>query len=361
MTIGEPRHDQPDFIAEIIARETSGFGKYPPINGTDNLRDAIAAWLGRRYGLEGAIDPARHIAPLSGTREGLFYAAAFLLPERYKPVVLLPNPYYPVYAAAALNAGAEPVFMPCSRETGFLPDLSWLTPELMSRTAGMYVCSPSNPQGAVASPEYLEQLIRLARAHGFILLMDECYSEIYSDAPPAGILEVAARTGSYANILAFHSLSKRSNLPGLRSGFCAGDEQLISQLLRLRNVAGPQMPLPLQAAAAAAWCDEAHVEANRHLYRAKFDAADEIIGERFGYSRPGGGFFVWLNMSSHGGGEAAALMLWQEAGLRTIPGSYLGADTVAGNPGADFLRIALVQNEELTREGLTRLVRVLEG
>lgn len=360
MTIGEPRHDQPAFIAEVIARETAGFGKYPPINGTDGLRDAIAGWLSRRYGLDGLIDPARHIAPLSGTREGLFYAAAFLLPDRYNSALLIPNPFYPVYAAAALNAGAEPVYLPATAATGFLPDISSLDPALLARTAGLYVCSPSNPQGAIASKDYLTGLITLARRHGFVLVADECYSEIYGDAPPPGILEAARDTGSFDNVLAFHSLSKRSNLPGLRSGFCAGDEKLIARFLKLRNVAGPQMPLPLQAAAEAAWRDEAHVEHNRKLYRAKFDAMDEIVGNRFGYRRPGGGFFAWLDVSAFGGGEQTVVRLWREAGLRTIPGSYLSADTPEGNPGADYLRIALVQNEDLTREGLTRLVSVLE-
>ncbi|PLX34997.1 MAG: aspartate aminotransferase [Hyphomicrobiales bacterium] len=360
MTIGEPRHPQPGFIADAIAREAEGFGRYPPINGTSELRAAIAAWANRRYDLGEALDPDRHIAPLSGTREGLFYAAAFLLPDKYNPVMLLPNPYYPVYAAAAMNAGAEPVYLNCGPGTGFLPDLAALTPELLARTAGFYMCSPSNPQGAVAPPEYLAELLRLARRHDFVLIMDECYGEIYTGAPPPGSLAVAAKSGGFKNLLAFHSLSKRSNLPGLRSGFCAGDEDLVARFLRLRNVAGPQTPLPLQTAAAAAWSDEDHVEQNRRLYRAKFDAADEILGSRFGYRRPGGGFFIWLDMRAHGGGEAAALELWRGAGLRTIPGAYLGADTPGGNPGADFLRIALVQNEELTREGLTRLVGVLE-
>ncbi len=362
LTIGEPKHAFPAFVMEVISREAQGFGRYPPIPGTARLRRAIAAWLGSRYGLEGHLDADRNVLPLNGTREGLFLAPVFLKnPDKQDPVILMPNPFYPVYAVAAISAGARPVYLPATAQNGFLPDLDVIPPDLLARTAGVYLCSPSNPQGAVASRQYLGNAIDLARRHDFIIYADECYSEIYSRKAPPGILEVARQSGSFANILAFHSLSKRSNLAGLRSGFCAGDEELIRAFTRLRNVAAPQTPLPLQAAAAAAWRDEAHVEENRRLYSAKFDAMDEIIGTSFGYRRPGGGFFAWLDMSAHGGSEAATLKLWREAGVKVLPGAYLGMETAGGNPGEPYIRLALVADEETTRMALRRIQDVLGG
>jgi len=363
MTIGEPRHAFPDFIMEVINREAAGFGRYPPIAGTHDLRRAIADWLIRRYKLEGHLDADKHIIPLNGTREGLFLAPLFLKPpadaQKRHSLIMMPNPFYPVYAAAAIGAGAEALYLPVTAQNGFLPDLDALSPDLLARAAGLYLCSPSNPQGAVASIAYLEKAIDLARHHDFIIYADECYSEIYTGAPPPGILEVAKKTGSFANIMAFHSLSKRSNLPGLRSGFCAGDQELIRQFTQLRNVAGPQTPLPMQAAATAAWRDETHVAENRRLYSAKFDAMDEIIGNAFGYQRPGGGFFAWLDVSAFGGGEAVTLKLWKKAGVKVLPGAYLGKETSGGNPGAAYIRVALVADEATTRTALLRIRKVL--
>ncbi len=363
MSIGEPKHGFPEFIRDVIAREGEDFGRYPPIAGSEELRGTIAGWLERRYGLAGVISPQKHITALNGTREGLFLASVFLTPsysaKKTNPAVLIPNPFYPVYAAGALAGGAEIAYLPAMRQNNFLPDLEALGAGILQRAAALFLCSPSNPQGAVASAEYLEKAIMLARKHDFVIFSDECYSEIYAATPPPGILQVAKSTRSLTNVIAFHSLSKRSNLPGLRSGFCAGDERLIAKFTRLRNIAGPQTPLPLQAAAAAAWRDEAHVIKNRELYRAKFDAADEIIGERFGYKRPDGGFFLWLDTASHGGGEAAALKLWREAGLKVLPGSYLAAAADGENPGDKYIRMALVGDEPTTRNALKRLVKVL--
>ncbi len=363
LTIGEPKHAFPEFINDAIASGGEDFSRYPPIAGTEELRGAIAGWLDRRYRLEGAISPEKHITALSGTREGLFLAAVFLTPpysaKKTNPAILIPNPFYPVYAAGALAAGAEIIYLPALRENNFLPSLDALDDDLLQRTAALFLCSPSNPQGAVASAAYMEKAIMLARKHDFVIFSDECYSEIYFETPPPGILQVAKSTGSFANIIAFHSLSKRSNLPGLRSGFCAGDERLIALFTRLRNVAGPQTPLPLQAAAAAAWRDEAHVVINRELYRAKFDTADEIIGGRFGYERPDGGFFLWLDTGGHGGSEAVTLRLWREAGLKVLPGAYLGAAVNGVNPAEKYIRIALVADETTTRRALKRLVKIL--
>ncbi len=359
--IGEPQAPPPAFVAEAIAREAAGFGRYPPIQGTDALRASIAAWLARRYALpDGAIDPERHVLPLVGTREGLFLALFAVAPARKNgaiPAVLIPNPFYQCYAAAALAAGCEPAYVNATRETGFLPRFDLEPREVLERAAAFYVCSPSNPEGASADLAYWRDLFALADRCGAAILADECYSEIYDRAPPVGALEAARALGrGVDNLLVFHSLSKRSGLPGLRSGFVAGDPRLIAGFRELRGLVGPTMPLPLQAASAAAWGDEAHVEANRAIYRANFDAADRILHNRFGYARPAGGFFLWLDA---GDGEAAALTLWREAGLRTLPGLYLARETPAGNPGARYLRVALVQDEATTVEALSRLAETL--
>jgi N-succinyldiaminopimelate aminotransferase len=299
---------------------------------------------------------------LNGSREGLFLAgiaaARWVSGRRGKPAMLIPNPFYAAYSAGALAAGCEPVYLPATAATGFLPDLDSLTEELLGRTVACFIASPANPQGAVADHAYLARLVALARRHGFLLFSDECYSEIYTQRAPAGMLEAAAP--DYANVVVFNSLSKRSNLPGLRIGFVAGDRRFLAPYLELRNVAAPQVPMPAQHVAIAAYADEAHVEENRRLYKLKFDLADQIIGDRYGYRRPAGGFFLWLNVSAQGGSEAAALRLWREGGLRVVPGRYLAREQEDGsNPGADYIRVAMVLDKETTAEALHRLVAVL--
>lgn len=359
MTIGEPRHAPPAFALEAIARHAADFGRYPPTEGPLSYRQAAADWLTRRFDLPpGFVDPQKQVLALSGTREGLFMAALALVPNRKNgkiPAVLLPNPFYQCYAAAAVASGAEPVFVPATAETGHLPDYAGLPAELWDRTAFVYLCSPANPQGAVASRAYLTDLLARAAKAGAILAADECYSEIYDQEPPTGALEVAAAGGGLENLLVFHSLSKRSNLPGLRMGFVAGGEKLIAEMARLRSYGGATVPAPLAAAGEAAWRDEAHVEANRALYREKFDLADQILANLPGYERPEGGFFLWLRV---GEGEKTALKLWRERGLRVLPGAYLARDSDGalggpkGNPGAPYLRVALVESLEATRRGL---------
>jgi N-succinyldiaminopimelate aminotransferase len=363
MTIGEPRHPAPGFIGPMLARRAAEFGKYPPIAGTVELRTAIASWIGRRHpALSEAIDPARHILSLNGSREGLFSsifpaAGRKSAPEAARPAVLLPNPFYQVYLAAALSAQAEPVFLPATASSGFLPDLDAIPGETLSRTAAFYLASPANPQGAAASPAYLERAVALARKHDFMLFMDECYSEIYPASPPPGALEAAWRLSrDFANVIVFQSLSKRSSVPGLRSGFMAGDPAFIAACLRFRNVACPQTPLPIQRAAAALWSDETHVEQNRALYRAKFEAVESILGSRFGCSIPDGAFFLWLDMTQLGGGEAAAATIWKGCGVRVLPGAYLAqSDDEGRNPGWAYLRLALVDDLETTKEALRRI------
>ncbi|WP_371055175.1 aminotransferase class I/II-fold pyridoxal phosphate-dependent enzyme [Rhodosalinus sp. K401] len=358
MSIGEPQHPFPPFVTEIVARESAGFGRYPPNDGTPELRAAYADWLARRYGVRA--DPETQVMPLNGTREGLFDAALALVPETKagrRAAVLIPNPFYQVYLAAALGAGAEPVLVPATPETGHLPDIASLPAETLDRAAAVYLCSPANPQGAVAGRDDWRALLALAERHDFLILSDECYSEIYRDAPPPGGLEMAAEMGvDPERVVAFHSLSKRSNLPGLRSGMLAGGPRAVARMKQLRAYGGAPLPLPLQRAAEAVWADETHVEENRARYRAKYAVADEILGDVPGYESPAAGFFLWLPVED---GEAAAVKLWREAGLRVLPGAYLARDTVAGNPGAGFIRVAMVAPEDDLRRGLKSLRRVL--
>jgi aspartate/methionine/tyrosine aminotransferase len=273
--------------------------------------------------------------------------------------VLLPNPFYAAYSAGALAADCEPVYMAATRESGFLPDLDSLSEELLARTVAFYLASPANPQGAVADRAYLTRLAELARRFGFLVFADECYCEIYlGDDMPRSMLETSGP--NFTNVVVFHSLSKRSNLPGMRVGFAAGDGKFLTKYVELRNVAAPQVPVPAQEVAIAAYGDDAHVDANRALYKAKFDLADQILGDRYGYKRPAGGFFLWLDVEAQGGDEEVAKRLWREAGLRVIPGRYLARDGTDGrNPGLGYIRVALVQDKETTAEALHRLVAVL--
>jgi aspartate/methionine/tyrosine aminotransferase len=281
--------------------------------------------------------------------------------EVERPAVLIPNPFYQAYAAAAAAAGAKPVFLDSAGSHGFVPDLGGIDEQTLERTVALYLCSPSNPQGAVADRAYLAQAITLARRHDFMLFADECYSEIYGDAQPPGALETAFEAdGSVANVAVFQSLSKRSGLPGLRSGFVAGDPDFIAPFARFRNVACPQVPLPIQYVSVAAWGDEAHVVEGRALYSANFGLAEAILAGRYGFRRPGGGFFLWLDMEAQGGGERCAKTLWKGCGVKLLPGSYLARIGASGaNPGENHVRVALVHDAATTGEALARIVATL--
>jgi N-succinyldiaminopimelate aminotransferase len=359
MTIGEPRHPMPDFVGPILAANLAGFGVYPPNDGAPELLAAISAWIARRYSVS---IPEDCLMVLNGTREGLFNAAIALCPETKngkKPVILMPNPFYQVYAVAALAVGAEPVYVPATAATGFLPDYCSLPADVLDRVALAYICSPANPQGAVASKDYIADLLALAEKHDFKVLADECYSEIWRDAPPPGLLQVAASEGADPErAVVFHSLSKRSNLPGLRSGFVAAGPESMLRLRQLRSFAGAPLPLPLQKVAEACWKDEAHVTASRTLYQAKFTAADGLFSGLQGYQSPAGGFFLWMPVDD---GEAAALKLWRETGVRVLPGAYLSRDVGGDNPGKPYIRVALVAPAEETSRGLTQLRDCLYG
>lgn len=360
--VGEPQHPIPSFVGPVLAAHLADFGRYPANKGTENFRRAVAQWLSRRYALPRALDPESEVIVLNGTREGLFLsaiaAARSASGRKGKPAILVPNPCYAAYSAGALAAHCETVFLPAIAKNGFLPDLDALDQELLARAVAFYLASPSNPEGAVADNAYLARLIALARRHGFLLFADECYSEIYFGGAPAGALEQAGP--DFSNVVSFNSLSKRSSLPGLRVGFAAGDRRFLARFIELRNVAAPQVPVPAQEVAVAAYNDEAHVAENRRLYAQKFDLADQIIGDRYGYQRPAGGFFLWLDVSAHGGSEKVAERLWREAGLRILPGRYAACTDASGhNPGADYIRVAMVHDNAITAEALHRLVAVL--
>jgi N-succinyldiaminopimelate aminotransferase len=362
LAVGEPQHAVPSFVGPVIAAHLGEFGRYPMNRGLDPFCEAAAGWLGRRFALPRPLDPASEILVLNGSREGLFLAAVaaerWVGGRRGRPAMLIPNPFYAAYAAGAVAGNCEPVYLPATAATGFLPDLDALPEELLARTVAFFIASPANPQGAVADLAYLQRIVALARRHGFLVFSDECYSEIYTRQAPAGMLEAAGP--DFANVVAFQSLSKRSNLPGLRVGFAAGDRKFLARFLELRNVAAPQVPTPMQRVAIAAYGDEAHVEDNRRLYAQKFDLADQIIGDRFGYRRPAGGFFLWLDVSAQGGDEAVTRRLWSEAGLRVVPGRYLARDQADGsNPGRGYIRVAMVHDQETTAEALHRLVAAL--
>lgn len=362
MTIGEPKHQFPQWVTDVIVENAAGFNSYPANDGSDELRAAMAAWILRRYDV--TMDASTQIMALNGTREGLYNAAMALCPEQKDgktPAILIPNPFYQVYMVASLSVAAEPVFVPATGATGHLPDYENLPEDVLQRTAIAYVCSPANPQGAVASRDYWQRLIRLAEQYDFKIFADECYSEIYRDQAPVGALTVAQDMGADPErVVLFNSLSKRSNLPGLRAGLIASGPENIKRIKQLRAYSGAPIPGPLQVAAARVWEDEAHVVASRALYQEKFKIADEVFQGLDGYMPPEAGFFLWLPVPD---GEAAALKLWRETGVRVLPGAYLAqgglGQNPSQNPGEGYIRVALVASAEVTRQALTELRRCL--
>lgn len=365
MTAGDPKEAMPGFVIDRMADARQLLSTYPRIRGSEDLRKAISAWVERRYGLAGKIDPLREVHPINGSREGLFFAILPAIGRKRvdgQPAVLIPNPFYQAYLGAASAMNAEPVFLDATEATGHLPDLDALETDkdTLRRTVAFYLCSPANPQGAVASPDYIRRALALARQYNFMLFVDECYSEIYSGDAPTGGLQVAAHTPEhFKNIVVFNSLSKRSNLPGLRSGLAAGDGDFLETFAEVRNLTAPQMPGIIQHASAAVWSEEQHVAVIRQAYRAKFDVCDQILKGRFGYKRPAGGFFLWLDMSHLGNGVDATVTLWKHCGVKVVPGAYLARTNREGiNPGERYVRVALVHDVATVREALERVVAV---
>jgi len=353
---GEPRLPLPAFVAPTIEQHLAGFSKYPSTVGGMELRTAIANWLKQRYGLN-VVDPATQVLTANGTREALFAIAHALVnpdvasPHGRKPYVMMPNPMYQIYLGAAYTAGAEPYLLACNAETGFAPDLNQVPEAVWADTALVYVCSPSNPTGWIADETYYAQLLELADKHNFFIVSDECYSEIYWAEKPAGLLQVAENLGreGFSRCLVMNSLSKRSALPGMRSGLIAGDADLIKRFTKLRSYTGPATPLPLQHVAAAAWSDETHVEQHLAVYRQSLKAFFDIYGGEI----PAGSFFVWLPVENE---EAFAQAAYEQQAITILPGSYLGTEDSSGNnPGAGYIRAALVDGPETAAELARRL------
>jgi aspartate/methionine/tyrosine aminotransferase len=363
LSVGEPQFTPPQMVRQLISEQFPLWGKYPLATGTEPFRKAVVGWLTRRFRLPaGMVDPARHVMPVSGTREALFHIALSAVPEagpgEDKPIVLMPNPFYHVYAGAAAAAGAEPYFLNATEENGFFPDIVSIPEAVLKRTALAYICSPSNPQGAVAPLSYLAAWLALARQYRFVLASDECYSEIYRGTPPHGCLEAARDLGgSLDNLIVFHSLSKRSSGAGLRSGFVAGEARLMQRQAQLINFGGVATPYPILAAATELWQDEHHVAEYRAKYIDNFNAAQDALEDTFGEVRAEGGFFLWLDV---GDGEAAAKALWSEAAIRVLPGGYMARPDADGlNPGQRYIRVALVLEPPEMAAALKRMAPVL--
>jgi N-succinyldiaminopimelate aminotransferase len=364
LSIGEPKHPTPDFIVETLIAHLHLLSAYPSTRGLPALRQAIANWLTRRFRLPaGSLDPERQILPLNGTREGLFAFAQALVDRTRAPLVLMPNPFYQIYEGAAFLAGAEPRYLPCLAEQGFIPDFAAVDADTWRRCQILYLCSPGNPTGAVIPKETLQGLIHLAEEFDFLLAADECYSELYFEEsdPPVGLLQAAAAMGhlDFRRCLVFHSLSKRSNVPGLRSGFIAGDAEVIDRFFHYRTYHGCAMPVQHQHASIAAWRDEAHVVTNRSLYRAKFDAVLEILGDILEVSRPDAGFYLWPVTPIPD--TDFARDLFATANVSLLPGSYLSREVDGLNPGAGRARLALVAPLDECVEAAWRIRRFVES
>jgi N-succinyldiaminopimelate aminotransferase len=361
LSIGEPRHPSPPFVLEELAANLDKLANYPATRGLEILRHAIADWLIQRFQLAG-LDPETQVLPVNGTREALFAFAQAVVSDTQEALVLSPNPFYQIYEGAALLAGATPQFLNCTEETGFLPDFERVSDEQWQHCQLLYLCSPGNPTGAVIPLPTLQRLVELAREHDFIIASDECYSEIYfdEDAPPPGLLQACAATGDheYRNCVVFHSLSKRSNLPGLRSGFVAGDARVLADFLLYRTYHGCAMPLHHQLASIAAWQDEAHVRDNRALYREKFTAVLAELGGRMDVQLPDAGFYLWPR-TPVADTEFARLLYAQEQ-VTVLPGSFLARRADGVNPGENRVRMALVAELDQCLEAAQRMVRQLD-
>ncbi|HEX4940146.1 MAG TPA: succinyldiaminopimelate transaminase [Candidatus Kapabacteria bacterium] len=356
LSIGEPKHASPEFVKQVLTDNLSGLSVYPTTKGLPALREAIASWLQKRFHLQ-KVDAESEILPVMGTREALFSFTQAAIDRSHKALVLMPAPFYQIYEGAAYLAGAEPYYLPCSADTGFIPDYDAIPDSIWANTQMLFVCSPGNPTGAVTSRETLSKLIALADKHNFIIVSDECYSEIYFDEkhPPVGLLQVCAEIGrhDYARCIVFHSLSKRSNLPGLRSGFVAGDAKLLKPYLLYRTYHGAAMPVQNQQASVAAWSDEEHVIQNRTLYRQKFEEFRAIMAPVYPLTMPDAGFYFWMRTPIDD--DVFAQRLYQEKNVTVLPGRFLGRDINDCNPGASHVRLALVASPDECAEAARRL------
>jgi N-succinyldiaminopimelate aminotransferase len=362
LSIGEPKHAPPAFVGEALTRALGTLGSYPLALGLPELRETIARWLERRFALPAnAVNPESMVLPVNGTREGLFaFLQAVVDAGRPAPAVLMPNPFYQIYEGAALLAGAEPVYLNCDAQNGYLPDLDAVPPETWARCQVLFLCTPGNPTGAVMPAEYLRRVLELSARHGFVIASDECYSEIYPDEsqPPPGLLQVAHAAGNttFERCVVFHSLSKRSSVPGLRSGFVAGDARILAGFRLYRTYHGCAVPVHTQLASIPAWKDEAHVVENRRLYREKFARVVPMLREVMEVDVPDGAFYLWLAV---GDDEAFTRGLFEQQHVTVLPGCYLARDMAGGNPGRGRVRVSLVASVEDCVEAARRMVAFL--
>ncbi|MBH3412438.1 succinyldiaminopimelate transaminase [Pseudomonas putida] len=345
LSIGEPKHESPAFVAQAMADNLDKLAVYPSTLGLPALRQAIGHWCERRFGVPaGWLDADRHILPVNGTREALFAFTQAVVNRADDGLVVSPTPFYQIYEGAALLAGATPHYLPCLEDNGFNPDFDAVPAEVWKRCQILFLCSPGNPTGALVPMATLKKLIALADEHDFVIAADECYSELYfdEDAPPPGLLSACAELGrsDFKRCVVFHSLSKRSNLPGLRSGFVAGDASIIKPFLLYRTYHGCAMPVQTQLASIAAWQDEAHVRENRDQYRAKYDAVLDILQPVMDVQRPDGSFYLWAKVP--GGDAEFTRDLFEAQHVTVVPGSYLSREVDGVNPGAGRVRMALV-------------------
>lgn len=351
LSIGEPKHEPPAFALDTLVKNLAKLSNYPTTKGIPELREAIANWASKRFTLNtGTFTADKHVLPVNGTREALFaFAQAIVDRSKPNPIVVSPNPFYQIYEGAAILSGAEPYFLNCTPDNNFIPDFAAVPADIWQRTQLLFICSPGNPTGAVMTTAQLKELIALADQYDFVIASDECYSELYFDEqnPPAGLLQACAELGrdDFARCVVFHSLSKRSNLPGLRSGFVGGDAKILEKFLLYRTYHGCAMPVPTQLASVAAWQDEIHVIENREAYRQKFDAVLTILGDILDVKKPDASFYLWAKTSTNRTpikGEIFAQKLFEAQKVTVLPGSYLAREANGVNPGEDYVRMALV-------------------
>lgn len=364
LSIGEPKHRSPDFVGQALTANLDKLAVYPTTLGLPELRQSIANWCELRFGVPaGWLDAARHVLPVNGTREALFAFTQTVVDRDARGLVVSPNPFYQIYEGAAFLAGAEPHYLPCLEAHGFNPDFEAVPAEVWQRCQILFLCSPGNPTGALIPVETLKKLIALADEHDFVIAADECYSELYfdEDTPPPGLLSACAELGrsDFKRCVVFHSLSKRSNLPGLRSGFVAGDAGILKDFLLYRTYHGCAMPVQTQLASVAAWNDEAHVRANRDLYREKFDAVLKILAPVMDVQRPDGGFYLWAR--TPGDDTLFTRDLFASEHVTVVPGSYLSREVDGVNPGAGRVRMALVAPLAECIEAAERIARFIRG
>ncbi len=365
LSIGEPKHAAPQFVVDELSSSLEGLSFYPTIKGQPELREAIANWLFQRFQLNALPSIEQEVLPVSGTREALFSFTQAVVDRSKKPLVIMPAPFYQIYEGAAYLAGAECLYVPCKEENNFLPNYDQITDEQWQRCQLLFICSPGNPTGAVTPLTTLIKLIKLADQHDFIIAADECYSEIYTNEgeAPVGILQACAHLGrnNYQRCVAFHSLSKRSNLPGLRSGFVAGDAHILKPYLLYRTYQGAAMPIQHQQASIAAWNDEQHVKENRELYQQKFAHIINVLSDVIEVQAPDAGFYLWLKTPSGINDEQFAQQLYAQQNITVLPGSYLARDHEGRNPGNNRVRMALVVSLEECQQAAQRIHRFISS